>query len=157
MVTAFNNQDFQNDYFRDIPPIKYYYSPRNAATDLCSIRLVEMDGEYYFSLQGVSVKDDVFMQWGVYDVEVKRDVKEVAQFYADLEGIDLHSGIKNNNIIYYLSGEKCKLFTAVGLPPIDNQFTGYIWEEDDVIGVIILTGEHKEENLDLCQLEKHEL
>ena len=33
----------------------------------------------------------------------------------------------------------------------------YTWEQDGVIGTIIVDGEHKDEYLDLCVLEKYEL
>lgn len=163
METVFSNKDFQRDFLERYHlnvPQRYYLHKDLADTYgvFFGIVLVVVDGEYYLSIRAFEKIDDAVIQWGVFDNQTARSAKEIIDFYAKLDGLTVNSIVADNGTtVYYLTGSNCSLYHAAGLPLWDKLTTCYIWDQDGVIGTVVVAGEHKPENLDLCVLEHREL
>jgi len=160
MATVLSNKDFQEDFFKknSIPIIINYYLPSGMEPRFNAIGLLAKDGKRYFDILGMGTTGDEYKQWGVYDIQGRKTLKEILSFYAALDDLTMNS-VKTNNgyTVYYFPYEDSTLFCAIGFPYTDKPYTAYIWEQEGVIGVLILSGEYSSENLDLCVLEKHDL
>lgn len=160
MATVLNNKDFQKDFFKknNVSIIKNYYLPSDLEARFNAIGLLVKDGKRYFDILGMGTIGDEYMQWGVYDIQGRKTLKEILSFYSALDDLTMNSDKADKGYtVYYFPFKESTLFCAIGFPSTDKPYTAYIWEQDGVIGVIILPGQHKPENLELCVLEKHEL
>lgn len=161
METVISNQDFRND-FQILFGIKFEPDAYYLLEDFLEsghINLYVIDNNYYLNINnmihGETFQD--FVSWGVFDTMQDIDPKETAQLYADLCGAELHTEtLPDGNTVYYYSGKRSKLVEAMGIGTNDTT-TAYIWGQDGVLGVVVMPGEHKDENFEWCKLEKHEL
>ena len=91
-------------------------------------------------------------------MQERKSLIEILSFYASLDDLTIDCVETDKGYtVYYSPFKKSTLFCAIGFPDTVKPFTAYIWEQYGVIGVMILPGDHKPENLDLCVLEKHKL
>ena len=163
MATVLANQDFQSDfsskYGLQFQPEAYYTPTYITSEDNMAVLLVN-DGKCYFRLGGNQYSEggDYFkVVWKVLDVDGAPGADEVATFYAELNGLEVHCAALDTVDVYYftaLSG--CALFEKMNVKTNDPATT-YIWNQDDVMGILILPGGYNQKYLDLCVLERHEL
>jgi hypothetical protein len=80
------------------------------------------------------------------------------EFYSGVDGQELSSVTTSNGTLVYTmsTDEGSVFFQDIGVRT-SILITAYIWQQDNVIGVLVLPGEFSEKNLDLCVLEKHEI
>lgn len=163
MKTVLRNEEFLSDFHKNTGVTfqsNSYSLPGKISIENFSATLVELDGVPHFQLYGMQTTDDgnyYAMVWAVFSVPGGPDANEIAQFYADIDGLEVLSDEGPTSTVYHFSSDDgCAFLEKFGIETNDPA-TIYIWEQDGVIGVIILPGEHKPENLDLCVLEKHEL
>ena len=163
METVFKSTDFRkdfNDIFGIIFDIDDYYLPQKIENDVYGISLYVINQNYYLSIGSGEFNEDLSMKyfWNVFDTSQDVDAQETAQFYANEDGLELKSAkLPDGNDVNYFTAEKgCSLFTGMNWVA-DQPATAYLWEQDGVLGVIICMGEHKDENFDLCVLERHAL
>jgi hypothetical protein len=166
MAIVINNSDFQEDFYDQYNyslGIDAYYLlsstiSQNYDIEMVTVSLIIWDNDYNLCISGTELIDKTFLMWNVIDTCYSIDVKELAKFYAGVDGLYMNSEIpENGSTIYYLFSENGGvLFEDMGLQTV-NPATAYLWEQDDVIGVLLVQGEHKAENFDLCVLERHEL
>ncbi len=163
METVLKNKDFLEDFVKNTNTVfepESYSVPAKIETDVFSATLVALDGTPHFQMYGRKMSGDgdyYSAVWAVFSVANPPKAIEIAQFYADLN--DLTLVISNGSVgpvCYFTSQNGGSFFEKFSIET-NEPATAYIWEQDNVIGVIILPGEHKPENLDLCVLEKHEL
>lgn len=160
MLTIFNNDDFQNDYFNQfgINVNKYYYLPKNIVIDDYAISLLTVEQEYYFSLIGSTVMNGSNATVGVFDAKSKIDILEIASLYANLDELNLYvtEGVCGD-VYFFTTNKKNTLINSIYKNRINELMTVYLWEQERVLGILIIYGEHKAENVDYCVLEKHEM
>ena len=159
LCVVLTNDDFKNKLsIYQIDPILKYYLPTYLSLDIVDIQFLMLTQHYYFNIEGCEFKDDKNIYWAVIDAPVRESVYDSLMYFTKLDGLTLNTGNnKNGDTVYYFSGKNGPaFFETMGIMNADLH-TAYVWEQDGVIGVIILPGEHKAENLDLCVLEKHEL
>ena len=160
METVFRNQDFKDDYFKEYhrSPLDYYCIPQKSDAKFLGACLITVDNKLFFSIEAINIEDDQFIQWGTYDMQERKSLIEILSFYASLDDLTIDCVETDKGYtVYYSPFKKSTLFCAIGFPDTVKPFTAYIWEQYGVIGVMILPGDHKPENLDLCVLEKHKL
>jgi hypothetical protein len=160
METMFSNPDFKEDYFNEYhrSPLDYYCIPQKSDARYIGISLITTDDKRYFSIEAINIEDDQFIQWATYDMRERHLLEEILSFYASLDDLTIERiETGKGYAVYYSPFKESTLFCAIEFPYTDKSYTAYIWEQYGVIGVMLLPGEHKPENLDLCVLEKHEL
>jgi hypothetical protein len=161
MKTVFHNEDFRqfyaSKYHQDT--VKGYYIPKNTGGKLFAICLVAKQNGYHFQIDAFGTDEEKFIKWFVYDIQGEKESKEIIEFYAGLDNLEVgNASNSNGDNVYYVTGKPCDLFYAVAIPPSNTiTYTCYIWDQDGVIGAVVVAGEHKPGNLDLCVLERHEL
>ena len=163
MIAVINNKDFQTDlrenYGFGYTPIAYYL-PKFLGEDYSERSFVPLDDKYHFIIYGYEYTEDKNYYkdvWAVFDVQDSPSAEEIAQFYADLDDLQLKRDEGPTDTVYHFTSENGSAFFEKFGIETNDPATAYIWAQDGVLGVIILPGEHKPENLDLCVLEKHEL
>lgn len=163
MRMVLQNSDFRADLYKkygvNFEP-NAYYLPAYLNEDNSGITFLPNDNKYYLLLYGYEYTEDGDYYkdvWAVYNVQDIPGTDEIAQFYAGLNDLETESDTGPAGEVFHFTAKSgCAFFEKFGVETNDPA-TAYIWEQDGVIGVIILPGEHKPENLDLCVLEKHEL
>jgi hypothetical protein len=163
METMFSNGQFKVDFamrYGVLFNIDFYSIPANISSHRYDTDLIVLDDQYYMSIQGADISGGLenYTGWGVYQTSQKFDIAELAQFYASEKNDELYMTTLPNGVdIYYFTVTGgCLLFEAMATASTEPT-TAYLWEQDDVLGVMIRLGEHKPGNLDLCVLERHEL
>ena len=162
MESALQNKDFKQDFYKETGidyDIEAYYLPSAFPADSMAI-LLPLRGVPYLQITGFRYTDDsnfFTIVWGIYSAPDMPDVIDIAEFYANLNGLEVESSSTAvGTVFHFTSGNGGAFFEKFSVRTNDPA-TAYLWQQDNVIGVIILPGEHKPENLDLCVLEKHEL
>ncbi len=163
MKTMFSNDQLKVDFalrYGVLFNIDAYSIPSNIGSDYYDIDLIVIDNQYYLSIQGADISGGLenYTGWGVYQTSQTFDIAELAQYYASDKNDELHvatlpSGV---DVYYFTVTGGCSLFEAMATASTEPT-TAYLWEQDGALGVMIRLGEHKEDNLDLCVLERHEL
>jgi hypothetical protein len=166
METVFTNPDFLSDYQKTygfkLNIDSYYMLPASLRTqyenEVLVITLVVIDGGHNFYLSGGNFTGTDTIIWRVLHVEDRVTLNTVAEFYAQKDNLQLqHASLEDGRTVYYMSSDKgCTLFEDMDVST-SNMTTAYLWEQDGVTGVLIVQGEHKDENLGMCILEKHEI
>ena len=163
MKIILQNKNFLLDYEKETGiPFKpdAFYLPKSFEVDRFIGTLIALDNKPYFELFGrvyTEDKDYYSAMWSVYAVPDGPSAKEIASFYAKVDGLKCTADEGKAATVYHFTASNgCAFFEKFGVETNDSA-TAYFWEQNNVIGVIILPGEHKPENLDLCVLEKHEL
>ncbi len=154
----FMNAEFKSDYSSQygISLIKQYYLPKAIQKDDCMISLLSHEEDYFFRIIGTEVGSDT--AFGAFSTRGGVDALEVASVYANMAKLNLYSAMGQKNKVYFFT-------TSTGSAPIsifdleteNKTRTIYFWEQENALGVLVVTGKHTEENLELCVLEKHEL
>ena len=163
METMFSNDQFKVDFamrYGVLFDIDFYSIPANISSHRYDTDFIVLDDQYYMSIQGADISGGLenYTGWGVYQTSQKFDIAELAQFYASDKNDELYLTTLPNGVdVYYFTVTGgCSLFEAMATASTEPT-TAYLWEQDDSLGVMIRLGEHKEENLELCVLERHEL
>jgi hypothetical protein len=117
MATVLANQDFQSDLsskhgLRFEP--KAYYTPARIASEDNMAVLLANDGKCYFRLGGNQYSEDgdyFKVVWSVLDVDGAPGADEVATFYAELNGLEVHCAVLDTVDVYYFTAPSgCALF-----------------------------------------------
>ena len=156
-ITLFSNSDFAEIFYEQSGyRIEEYYLPLYADGDDGFSFSGTVKGDYYFLIGGEQKTGDARYLWYVIDVKEKASAKEVAELNSGKIKAELTTEMRDGNEIYYFYGNVVSYSLLIPSHyPI--KFMIYTWGQDGVIGTIIVDGEHKDEYLDLCVLEKHEL
>jgi hypothetical protein len=165
MEVVFKNHEFLEDYFHEygfeLNIDSYHTLPISIRTQYehepLVIALVVIDGGHHFYFSGGLISGSTSISWGMFDVEKRVTLDTVVDFYARKDDLKIqYASLDNGNAVYYTSSDKsdCTLFNDMGVTT-SNITTAYLWEQDGIIGVVIVPGEHKDENFDMCIFEKH--
>ena len=165
METVFSNPEFLEDYYNEygfaLNIDTYYMLPVSIRTQYehepIVIILVVIDRGHNFYFSGGLINGSEYINWGMFDVEKRVTLDTVVDFYARKDDLQVQcANLDNGNTVYYTSSDKrdCTLFNDMGVTT-SNMITAYLWEQDGIIGVVIVPGEHKDENFNMCIFERH--
>lgn len=156
-IALFSNSEFAEIFYEQSGyRIEEYYLPLYADGDKCFSYSGTVKGDFYFLIGGEQITGDTRYLWYVIDVKEKASAKEVAELNSGNVKAELTTEMRDGTEVYYFYGNSLSYHLLL---PSDfpNRFMIYTWEQDGVVGTILIEGEHKDEYLDLCVLEKHEL
>ena len=160
MVTVLENSDFQKDFYDEYQfnSPEYYYLSGNVDLPNYIAHLLVEDGHYYLSIRGSQNDQNLRAVMEIFDAQQEFDVREVAQLYADLDSKELVAAKRadGQDIYYFITSGESEILDAMGVISADPVAV-YFWKQEGILGVLITLGEHEDENLDMCKLEKHEL
>lgn len=160
METVLNNSDFIEEHADqyDATWIQQYYLPKINITRYFGIYILASSDDLYFNVHGYSIENEVYTDWSVYISQEKYKLEDILEFYAALDDLTIQNAkSKKGVIIYYVPVENSTLMGAIGVLPSEKPYTAYFWEQDNVIGVLVMPGEFSEANLEQCVLEQHEI
>ena len=163
METVLESTDFQQD-MQEAYGIQYlpqvYYTPK-FESDYSDSSLLLTSGKYRFRLLGFRYDKTgnlIKIVWAVYDVQDSPAASEIAQFYAELDGLDIeNTKMTEGQAVYYFTAPNGSAFIEKFDIKTEEPATAYFWEQDGVLCVIIMPGEHKLGNFDFCEFEKQNI
>lgn len=148
-----SNSKFADDLFEKYGvTVEQYYSPEEEHISYF-ILVGEFDGEpYLFSLGYLMGNKKI--TWSAVDSNQKSNAMEVANLYAQMDGLNLQIKELGDMKIYYYTGNgDTFLINLIGNQELS---TVYFWDKENTLCIIIIPGEHYEENFNYCIFEKHE-
>lgn len=147
---------FENEYgYR----VKSYHLPKNAEPSQSNVLLGIVEDEFYFAIAGEQSEEkeaDIYLEFVVIETTHSVSINELAKCYAEMDDLRVETAQANGNSIFYFSGMGTSDLFYI-LRPANEMKSIYLWEQDGVIGILAIPGEHTEENLDRCILERIEL
>ena len=154
MHKLLSNQGFKEDYkLNSINIINYYLSANKDIKDYTA-SLLNADKNYYLRIIGIDEEENIAS--GNFMVSKVRDVVKIAKVYSKMVNAKLYyvDGLKK--IYFFTTDKENSLFTAMSYKLNSNNVTIYFWEQEGILGVIIVPGKHKKENFDFCEFVKYD-
>jgi len=163
MRTVLKNSDYKSELKNNTGvslSLKEYCIPAYIPMEYFMGTLCPLDKKANLQLYGENYMEDgnyYSAVWSTFFISDMPGADEITQLYAALNNLQMKSDDGPKGTVYHFTSKNgCAFFEKLGVETNDPA-TAYIWEQDGVLGVIILAGDYNPENLNLCVLEKHDL